>query len=148
MGRGEWGVAGRGHDRWIGLEGSLKAHGDWTEAQHRLALDLLGVPKEDRDGPTPLDLGPDEPIAAPAELGPWAPSVLVNIARPSTPLENEMQSRSQQLQSSSIRGDPAAAPFAACAACTWELQINPFLPGLRRIWQAGVGLREPAGDSP
>ena len=42
---------------------------------------------------------------------PWAPSVLVNIAQTLTPLENEMQSRSQQLQSSSIKGNPAAATF-------------------------------------
>jgi len=41
--------------RWEGLGRILEAKGDWSEAQTRLALDLLGTPKELRDGPSPLD---------------------------------------------------------------------------------------------
>ncbi len=41
--------------RWTGLGRILEAKGDWDEAQTRLALDLLGLPKELRDGPTPLE---------------------------------------------------------------------------------------------
>ncbi len=41
--------------RWTGLGCILEAKGGWDEAQTRLALDLLGTPKELRDGPTRLD---------------------------------------------------------------------------------------------
>ncbi len=41
--------------RWEGLGHIWEGKGDWDEAQKRLALDLLGTPKELRDGPTPLD---------------------------------------------------------------------------------------------
>ncbi len=41
--------------RWEGLSRILEAKGNWDEAQMRLALDLLGTPKELRDGPSPLD---------------------------------------------------------------------------------------------
>jgi len=41
--------------RWEGLGRVLEAKGDWNEPQLRLALDLLGVPAELREGPTPLD---------------------------------------------------------------------------------------------
>jgi len=41
--------------RWEGLSRILEARGDWDAAQKRLALDLLGMPLELRDGPTRLD---------------------------------------------------------------------------------------------
>jgi len=41
--------------RWEGLGRILEAKGDWDGPQKRLALDLLGTPKEFREGPTPLD---------------------------------------------------------------------------------------------
>ncbi len=41
--------------RWEGLGRILEARGDWDRAQRRLALDLLGIPPELREGPTPLD---------------------------------------------------------------------------------------------
>ncbi len=41
--------------RWEGLGRVLEFKGDWDEAQRRLALDLLGLSIELRDGPTPLD---------------------------------------------------------------------------------------------
>ncbi len=41
--------------RWEGLSRVLQANGDWDAPQQRLALDLLGTPKELREGPTPID---------------------------------------------------------------------------------------------
>ena len=41
--------------RWEGLGQALEAKGAWTDAQKKLALDLLGTPKEFRDTPGPLD---------------------------------------------------------------------------------------------
>ena len=38
-----------------GPAGALEAGGEWTPSQKRLALDLLGTPKEFRDGPSVLD---------------------------------------------------------------------------------------------
>jgi len=46
--------------RWEGLGRILDANGTWTEAQTALALDLLGVPAELRDGPPPLGDGVDD----------------------------------------------------------------------------------------
>jgi len=44
--------------RWMGLGRILETKGGWDEAQTRMAMDMLGVPKELRDGPTPLDGDP------------------------------------------------------------------------------------------
>ncbi len=41
--------------RWEGLSRVLQAKGDWDAPQQRLALDLLGTPKELREGPSPID---------------------------------------------------------------------------------------------
>ena len=45
-------------ERWRGLGDVLERGGEWTEAQSSLALDLLGTPRELRDGPpgSPQDL--------------------------------------------------------------------------------------------
>jgi len=43
---------------WEGLAASIKANGEWNEAQTQMALDLLGVGTKFRDGRTALD-GPD-----------------------------------------------------------------------------------------
>src|SRR5579883_1403122 len=43
-------------ERWKGLERALGDLGDWTEAQRALALDLLGVPLELREGMTAIDV--------------------------------------------------------------------------------------------
>src|SRR5262249_50842602 len=53
-------------ERWEALAGTLERKGAWGEGQRRLALDLLGVPAELRDGPTPLD--PDEGESEPDAL--------------------------------------------------------------------------------
>jgi len=53
-------------DRWDALVAILDAGGDWTDVQKTLALDLLGVPAEFRDGRTPLDPAPG--ADAPARL--------------------------------------------------------------------------------
>src|SRR5258708_7623493 len=42
-------------ERWEALERILCETGTWTEAQRSLALDLLGVPPELRDGDTAVD---------------------------------------------------------------------------------------------
>jgi len=41
--------------RWSELAESLRQGRDWDDARRSLALDLLGVPPQFRDGPTPLD---------------------------------------------------------------------------------------------
>src|SRR5262249_30999417 len=53
-------------EHWQGLERALKAEGRWDDRQRALALDLLGVSPELRDGPTPLDPSPgdDTPAAS------------------------------------------------------------------------------------
>jgi hypothetical protein len=40
---------------WRALSSSLEKHGTWTDAQRSLALDLLGVHPDLRDGETPVD---------------------------------------------------------------------------------------------
>jgi hypothetical protein len=42
-------------DLWLKLGEAIDARGEWTEAQVSLALDLLGIPVDLRDGPSPLD---------------------------------------------------------------------------------------------
>lgn len=42
-------------DKWHRLEGILRSGGTWSEAQSRLALDLLSTPVEFRDGDTEID---------------------------------------------------------------------------------------------
>jgi len=54
--------------RWVGLGRVLEVKGGWDEAQTRLALDMLGIPKELRDGPTPLD--GDRSALIQAQVGP------------------------------------------------------------------------------
>jgi len=55
--------------RWEGLARALEAKGDWDDAQRTLALDLLGLPPNLRDGPAPFDrlaaaaVGIDTPTA-------------------------------------------------------------------------------------
>ena len=44
--------------RWEALGAALEAGGTWDEAQRRLALDLLGTPRADRDGKTRVDAEP------------------------------------------------------------------------------------------
>jgi hypothetical protein len=44
--------------RWRSLGQILESHGTWDADQRSLALDLLGVPRELRNGPTPLVPGP------------------------------------------------------------------------------------------
>ncbi len=46
--------------RWEGLSRVLEAKGDWDEAQQGLALDLLGMPAELRNGRNPAAAGLDE----------------------------------------------------------------------------------------
>ncbi len=47
-------------DRWSRLGRILEAKGIWNEAQTALALDLLGVPKDLRDEPNPLEGAADD----------------------------------------------------------------------------------------
>jgi hypothetical protein len=42
-------------DRWIRLGQAIDENGEWTESQRQLALDLLGVPREFREGRTEID---------------------------------------------------------------------------------------------
>jgi hypothetical protein len=50
---------------WKALSAQLEANGDWTEDQRGMALDLLGIAPEFRDGRTPLDPpAPTNPLAA------------------------------------------------------------------------------------
>src|ERR1700690_4186156 len=70
---------------------------------------------------------------------PWAPSVLVNIAQALTPLENEMQSGPPQLQSSSIKGTPAAATFCRRRSVYMGTPDRILFAWAETTWQAGVG---------
>jgi hypothetical protein len=40
---------------WEGLAAALESAGEWTDGQASMALDLLGVPRDLRDGRTPID---------------------------------------------------------------------------------------------
>ena len=60
-------------ERWETLRDTLEARGAWTESQHLLALNLLGVPPELRDAITPLD--------APAGADPLAHRLAVASAQ-------------------------------------------------------------------
>ena len=51
-------------ERWEGLARIHAENGKWAEAQRALALDLLGVPAELRDGTTKLDADPAAVAAA------------------------------------------------------------------------------------
>jgi len=56
-------------ERWHGLLGLLQSGAPWDGARRSLALDLLGVPPELRDGPGPLDPAPGgDPAEAQAAL--------------------------------------------------------------------------------
>jgi hypothetical protein len=49
---------------WKGLLAHLDRHGEWTDPQHSMALDLLGIHKTLRDAETPLDPSVGDVVAA------------------------------------------------------------------------------------
>src|SRR5262249_59418306 len=59
-------------ERWEDLGRILREVGGWTDPQRGLALDLLGVPAELRDGTTAVDPPPCEADAVAFRLGPAA----------------------------------------------------------------------------
>ena len=70
---------------------------------------------------------------------PWAPSVLANVAQALTPSRMKCNPGRSSCNPRQLKGTQPPPPFAAGAACRWELQIESLLPGLRRPGRLGLG---------
>ncbi len=93
-------------DRWRALGAILERHGEWTEAQTSMALDLLGTPRELRD---PLD-----PIEDPATL------VAFTINSLEARLQRSLDALDAFERDASERGIPIAASRAITTLRRYE----------------------------
>jgi hypothetical protein len=118
--------------RWKALSVEIEANGDWTEDQRDMALDLLGVAPEFRDGTTRLDPpAPADPLAARRLVIASEVALLLSLAK--GPLQGiDDEERATAEEGVGVESDPGVkAHRRHLAACRRRidfclLQLKPF----------------------